>query len=178
MIFQVMKEAREAGIEIKVVSSDMASENQAFWKLVGVFANREGHNCLVTSPHDKQKFVMMPDPPHAIKNFKSACIKYCAEVPWWLFEKYGLSDLDPSTTVNLKYTITRLIELQNENNVVFVDGLNMSHVYPDGYQKMRMKYTLKIIDSRVVTAIEMCVAEGDSLKLFCGLNFRTGSPAN
>jgi len=162
MISDLIKEAHDAGIMVKVVTTDMASENQALWSLVNVFANRRGHNCLFQNPaQPSEKIVFMPDPPHALKNLKSAAMSYKIQVPQWLFQKYNLTDLDPKTnTVNLKFVILRLIEIQEENNVVFVDGLDKSYVFPQNYEKMRMKFTLKIIDYRVVAAIEMCVAEG------------------
>jgi hypothetical protein len=169
MVFDVIKQAFEAGVKIKVITTDMGSENTAMWKLVKVYRNRTSHNCLIPSPCEPgEHIVFMPDPPHAIKNLKGAAMQYLIGVPTWFFEKYHLQDLDPNTThVDLKKTILDLIEIQKEQNVVYVDGLTESHVFPIGFEKMRMKFTLKIIDSKVVAAIELCVANGTFMLKYC-----------
>lgn len=165
MLFDILRECHNAGIKVKVVTTDMASENQALWRLLNIFGNRNGHNCLFPSPSEPNtNMIFMPDPPHAIKNLKGACMKYSIQVPQWLFEKYNLQDLDPLTNIKMKMVIEKLIEIQKSLNVVLVDGLDDSIVNPDGFEKMRMKFTLRIINFKVVAAIEMCVAEGKYLQ--------------
>lgn len=161
LVFNILNQCNAAGIKIKVICTDQASDNQALWGLLGIFATRRAHNVLFKSPcNPDENLIFMPDPPHAIKNLKGASMQYEIKVPQWLFEKYGLTDLDPlTTTVKLKQTLKQLVQIEKANEVEFVKGLEEC-LEPGGYEKMRMHYTLTVVNYKVVAAIESCVEDG------------------
>lgn len=160
MVFEILARCNSAGIEIKVITTDMASDNQALWSLLKIYGRREGHNVLFQSPCEPEKqIVFMPDPPHAIKNLKGASMKYPIEVPVWFFKKYKLDYLDPLTNVQLKAVLQDLVNIGKENKVYYVERVEEC-LYPEGFEKMRMSFTLNVINLKVVAAIESCVDNG------------------
>jgi len=165
-LVEIFKYAHEQGIEIPVISSDMASGNRAIWRILGVFANRKADNCLITNPADStKKTVFMPDPPHTIKNFKGATTTYKIDVPKSFFEKHGLIHLysekeKERPKVDVKKWLKRLIAIQRSENLSLVPGLNESHIFPNTWEKMRMMNTLMVINDKVVMAIIVCVHLG------------------
>jgi hypothetical protein len=161
MLKKVKEEVRKAGLKLLGLATDMGSENLAMWALLGIFATRDDDCCTVPSLADEgEVFIVMPDPPHGLKNIKSASIKYKIKMPAWFFTENNLEDLPLDTLVDVRFCLLRLIKLQEVATLVFVPGLNYSHVFPNNWQKMRMPFTLKVISDKVVAAIETCVELG------------------
>jgi hypothetical protein len=76
-LLSLVKECHKNKITVKAMISDMMSDNQALCSELGIYANERGDNCLVPSPVEDDKYiVLMDDTNHAFKNFKRALLSY------------------------------------------------------------------------------------------------------
>lgn len=125
MIYDILRECHDAGIDIRVITTDMASEKRAIWNLLNIYATSISHNCACfQAPMRARKDARVHARPtsHAIKNFKGASIKYSVQVhPEWFFLKYNLADLDTLTNVKMKLVLENLIAIQKTLDVVLVE---------------------------------------------------------
>ena len=111
-IFDIIKEARKAGINISSVAMDMGGTNQALQNALGIRAKRGRpiSNTFKVDPSDEQEIAIFPDCSHLLKNMRNGLLKHDFVISKEIQKKYNLP-----TNIISRHHIYYLKDYQDKN---------------------------------------------------------------
>lgn len=159
MIVDILKQAKDVGLHVTAVTSDMGSSNRALWRSFGVVSSKFSMTVnKIPHPVEDGRFLhFLADVPHIIKNTKAALengndITLGKEV----VVKFSLT----SNKVTLNH-VKMLHDFQKDKDLKLAPKLTDSLLSPSHFGKMKVSNALYLFSHAVSSALRYLVdAEG------------------
>ncbi|KAG0410594.1 hypothetical protein HPB47_012294, partial [Ixodes persulcatus] len=130
----------KVGLRVDYICSDGASWNRAMWHALGIHGTSTSVTCKVVHPADEERHLyFVSDFPHLVK-----CVRN-------LMMKHGFNTHEGRAHWEHVSTTWKC----DNNNVTckVAHKLTRAHIFPDGFQKMRVNLAFQIFSSSVVRAM-------------------------
>ena len=137
------------GIKIKATVADQGSGNQSAYKLLGVT-----RDCPSFKDHEGDEVYALYDYPHLFKSIRNTLLKTNIS----FFEK------DSEEKQEAAFKIIHAIYHEEENFYCKkLSKLTHAHVYPNAFEKMRVKYAVQVLSNTTAAAIRSTCDEEQNL---------------
>jgi len=163
LIDDSIKFAESCGLYVVSMTSDMGSQNRKMWTREGVMVQREGSrkNFFYSNGH---RVYVVPDPPHLLKNLKSAMLK---KIPLKISDEvkntYNLpcNEITGQWVQNLWDKETKADEeTKGSKEVRLLHHLNREDLWPDNWQKMDVGPAVRFFSLKTAAALEEGIERG------------------
>ncbi|KAJ3659496.1 hypothetical protein Zmor_011182 [Zophobas morio] len=154
-IKNIIHEGEKLGLKVDVVISDMAGQNQAVLRQLGIRAGRYSPVRGATQhPCDPQrKLYVSPDPPHIFKNLRDHLTNGSViKIPNEIVAIHQLH----SDEVSIKY-IEMLLNKEREMELKMAPYLKESCIKPSHFEKMKVSLAVRLLHHDTGAAIRYCV---------------------
>ena len=147
-IIHAIKKLQEIGLDIITLSSDMGSNFLSLAKLLGATAQ---------SPYfmvnNKKVFVLF-DPPHGLKAVRNNFSKNIIHADSSIIAPVFTEQQQPPPQDNyISYEHVENLYVNDSQNANRLTKLTETHVYPNNFQKMKVKYAAQLLSQRVAAAM-------------------------
>ena len=148
IINKIVEKAHDIGLSVISIGTDMGSNNQAFWKVMGLGCKRSTEP-ITSVKHSKKpdhKIWFNPDVTHLVKNLRNHFVNgQVLKLPPDMVQKYNL----PSDTVDLKYVKMMYdLDVLNKNGLRAAPNLTDKHFCPNQWEKMKVRPAMQLIASK------------------------------
>lgn len=155
VVLDILQRAKDVGLHISTVTSDMGSANRALMRSFGIICVRD---CKVVNkiPHpcNKDEFLyFMHDVPHIVKNLWASLVRgNMIHLGENIAKKFQL----PSQDVTVEH-VKKLIAFQENKDLKLAPKLKSSHVSPTHFEKMKVSGALTFFSHSVSSALKYLV---------------------
>lgn len=133
LILENLKKCSEIGLNVRAIVSDQASSNRSAYKALKSHAD-----CPFFMFNNKKVFTIF-DVPHLIKSVRNTLMK---------------SDIHTNGGVVSWSDIKKLYNVDATRSIRSCVKLTTAHIYPNTFEKMRVKYATQVFSRAVGTALQ------------------------
>ncbi|XP_011859791.1 PREDICTED: uncharacterized protein LOC105557210, partial [Vollenhovia emeryi] len=150
-IMTIVEKAHANGIIIKVVLSDMGSQNRSWWRLLNITANKYSkiQNYIQHPCNNEDKLFIMADSVHVFKNVACSLTAgntfYLSDT---LVEKYNLPHKEISIT-----PIRDVYQFDQKDTLKLCPRLHEKAINPSHFDKMNVALSVGLLNNNVAAAI-------------------------
>ena len=151
----IIDQAKDIGLHVLALTSDMGGSNLAMWKSFGVKVGKNSE-WITKIPHPSlpdEELYFLADDPHLVKNVKAAL---CNGQDFLIPEEFVLQHNLPSSTATIRH-IKQLLEFDAEHQLKLVPGLELKDLDPAHFDKMNVGKALRFISRATSAALHYLV---------------------
>lgn len=148
-----IKFLENCGLYVTSLTSDMGTNNRAFWTMVGVTLQRAGDrkNFFMCNGH---KVYLIADPCHLLKNLKLALQSGTTTIPEFIQEVHSL----PTTNIDSSYVEALWhAEVNMKKELRKLHHLHFDDLHPDNFKKMHVGSAVHFFSHATAAALEDAV---------------------
>jgi hypothetical protein len=138
-LIEIIDLVENIGLHVEAVVSDIGSNFQKFVREMGITPENPWFL------HNGRKIVYLFDTPHIIKAVRNNLIKY---------------DFHFDGKVASWKDIEALYNIDSKNSIRCCPKLTSNHLYPNGFQKMKVKFATQVLSHTVSSAMLMATSGG------------------
>ena len=136
----VIRELESIGFRVLIVVCDMAGSNQSVWKSLGIEFHKEPVRSFISNPFSPDRNIYFcPDIPHLLKNLANA------------IRRHDL--IAPGDRIVSFESVRTLFEVQKSNVYPLAEKLNISHLEPNQFQKMKVNIASQTLSNSVAASL-------------------------
>lgn len=152
LTLSTIQAAKAVGLKVKAIVSDMGSNNKAMWNAVGVNVTRSDRNTSFSA--DTETIHVLADPPHLLKNIRSAFLSHVLTLPEDICKAHDL----PSRNVSSSFLKDLWeIEKKSKDGLRSLHHLHKEHLFPSHFSKMNVATAVQLFSLKTAAALEKAV---------------------